>query len=277
MNHIPFTKMQGLGNDFAVIDGVTHSIKLNQTLIRDMADRHFGIGFDQLLLLEKTQDKQADFSYRIFNADGNEVGQCGNGARCAAKFLLEEGLTQKKTIILSTQERQLTVIVQNNDEVSVNMGIPKFSPKDIPFQTAQEQLTYPLVVDNQTFFIGVANMGNPHIVLIVDDTLHAPVLSLGPKFESHSQFPEKANVGFMQILDKNHIRLRVYERGAGETLACGSGACAAVAIGHRQNLLSDEVEVELAGGKLNIRIDEQNHSIWMTGAAEIVFKGEWLK
>jgi diaminopimelate epimerase len=274
---IPFTKMQGLGNDFVVINATEQSFTLTEALIREMSDRRFGIGFDQLLLLEPSEKEDVDFRYRIFNADGSEVGQCGNGARCIGKFIVDSGLSQKTVITLSTQDTRLTVELKNDGLVSVNMGIPKFSPKDIPFTPPQEQLLYPLTLEDQTYFIGVANLGNPHMVLVVDDVSQAPLELLGPKLESHPQFPEKANVGFMQILDKEHIRLRVYERGAGETLACGSGACAAVAIAHRQNLLNDHVEVALKGGKLNIEWKGKDAPLWMTGPAETVFKGEWLK
>lgn len=274
---IPFTKMQGLGNDFVVINATQQSFTLTEALIREMSDRRFGIGFDQLLLLEPSNVENIDFKYRIFNADGSEVGQCGNGARCVGKLIVDSGLTHKSMITLSTQDSLLTVEVKANGHISVNMGAPKFSPKDIPFDTPQEQLIYPLVLEDQTYFIGVANLGNPHMVLVVDDVSQVPLEFLGPKLASHRQFPEKANVGFMQILDKEHIQLRVYERGAGETLACGSGACAAVAIGHRQNLLNDHVEVALQGGKLNIEWKGNDAPIWMTGPAETVFKGEWLK
>lgn len=274
---IPFTKMHGLGNDFAIIDGTKQSFPLTAALIRDMSDRRFGIGFDQLLLLEAADQKDVDFKYRIFNADGSEVGQCGNGARCVGKFVVESGLTNKTSIIFSTQDRHLTVEIGKGNLVSVNMGIPKFSPKDIPFDTPEEQLTYPLTLGHQIYFVSVVNVGNPHIVLIVDDIHQTPVTSLGPALESHPQFPEKANVGFMQILDKEHIRLRVYERGTGETLACGSGACAAMVIGYRQHLLNDSVEIELEGGKLTVEWKGDATPIWMTGPAETVFKGEWSK
>lgn len=274
---IPFTKMHGLGNDFVIIDATKHTYPITPALIRDMADRRLGIGFDQLLLLETTTTKDADFHYRIFNADGSEVGQCGNGARCIGKFVIESGLTTKSSLVFSTQDRCLTVEVGNGNSVSVNMGLPKFSPQDIPFETPEEQLTYPLVLDRQTYFVSVVNLGNPHVVLVVDDTEQAPVASLGPALESHPQFPEKANVGFMQILDKDHIKLRVYERGAGETLACGSGACAAMVLGHRQHLLNDKVEVELQGGTLLIEWKGDSASIWMTGPTETVFRGQWLK
>jgi diaminopimelate epimerase len=274
---IPFTKMHGLGNDFAVVDATKNTYEFSPELIRQMADRRFGIGFDQLLLLEPTNKDGIDFNYRIFNADGGEVGQCGNGARCAGKLIKELGLSDKPSVTLSTQERNIIVETKDNGLVSVNMGLPKFAPQDIPFNTPDEQLTYPIVLAEQTYFIGVANVGNPHMVLVVDDTSQTPVETLGPQFESHPQFPQKTNVGFMQIIDQGHVRLRVYERGTGETLACGSGACAAMAIGRRQNLLNDQVEVELKGGKLNIEWQGDGTPIWMTGPAEIVFTGTWSK
>jgi len=279
--NIPFTKMQGLGNDFVVLDGVRHPIHLTNTLIQQMADRHFGIGFDQLLLVEPALQTDADFTYRIFNADGSEVSQCGNGARCVGRFLIETGLVpvDKTHILLSTKERLLEVHARENCQMAVNMGIPVFDPQKIPFQTSQQasqKISYEISLDQQTLSIGVVSMGNPHAVLRVDDVTVAPVDRLGKKLTCHTAFPEGVNVGFMQCISRGEIRLRVYERGVGETLACGSGACAAVVIGHMQGLLGTEVNVDLPGGVLQVSWAGEGYPVWMTGPAQTIFKGEWL-
>jgi len=275
---IPFTKMQGLGNDFVVLDGVRHPIHLTAALIKQMADRHFGIGFDQLLLIEPASQTTADFAYRIFNADGSEVGQCGNGARCVGRFIYETGLVPRSQtqILLSTQERILEVHPRENNQMAVNMGVPLFEPAHIPFQASIREARYKVTADNEAVELGVVSMGNPHAVLVVEDIDIAPVSILGPKLERHPRFPEGVNVGFMECLSRSKIRLRVYERGAGETLACGSGACAAVVIGRIQSLLDAEVDVNLPGGVLRIHWLGEGHSVWMTGPAEMVFKGEWF-
>ncbi len=273
-----FTKMQALGNDFVVLDGVSHTMHITPVLVRQMADRHFGIGCDQLLLIEPAIDTATDFSYRIFNADGAEVNQCGNGARCVGRFLRESGLMpfEKTRVLLRTKERVLEVCLREDNQVAVNMGIPIFAPEKIPFQASGRRVRYAVVVEEQTVELGVVSMGNPHAVMQVHNIKEAPVSVLGPKLERHSLFPEGVNVGFMECVQRDKIKLRVYERGAAETLACGSGACAAVVIGYMQGLLDGEVEVILLGGTLKISWSGEGHPVWMTGAAEIVFKGEWF-
>lgn len=275
--NIPFTKMHGLGNDFVILDTVRHPIEITTDLIKKMADRHFGIGFDQLLVVAPPQQTNVDFEYRIFNADGSEVGQCGNGARCVGRFLVEVGLvSQQKPILLSTRERVLEVHTQIDDQVSVNMGIPLFEPEEIPFQALSRERIYTIEIDNVPAAIGVVNIGNSHTVLLVNDINTAAVDVVGSKLVYHPRFPEGVNVGFMQCVDRSHILLRVYERGAGETLACGSGACAAMIIGYIQGLLDHDVEVKLTGGVLRISWQGEGYPVWMTGPAIIVFKGEWL-
>lgn len=275
---IQFTKMHGLGNDFAVIETVHQSLVLTKQLVQQMADRHFGIGFDQLLVIAPPTRPEVDFDYRIFNADGSEVGQCGNGARCVARFLADSGLnkTNKKTFTLATKERIIGVHLQDDGQVAVNMGVPTFDPSAVPFHAPSKAIRYTLEVDGLTPEIGVVNVGNPHAVLMVDNIDTAPVEIFGKKIESHSRFPEGVNVGFMQRIDNSHIRLRVYERGTGETLACGSGACAAAVIGQAQGLLNQEVEVQLTGGKLQIRWLGEDQPVWMIGPAQTVFQGSWL-
>jgi len=274
---IQFTKMQGLGNDFAVIDAVSHSVKITPDLVREMADRHFGIGFDQLLLVEPPNHAGIDFTYRIFNTDGQEVGQCGNGARCVGKFVLESGLTTKKNIRFGTLERDLEVHLQDNGQIAVNMGVPNFEPKDIPFDAPRYADSYQINVNGEQVELAAVNLGNPHAVLIYDNIKQGQLERLGKKLECHPRFPERVNVGFMQCVDRGHIYLRVYERGVGETLACGSGACAAVVIGRVKNLLDAEVRVEVPGGELKVQWLGKNNPVWLIGAAEIVFRGEWLK
>lgn len=279
MKTLPFTKMQSLGNDFVVLDGVQHAIQLTPELIRNMADRHRGVGFDQLLLIEPVAAGiAADFIYRIFNADGSEVSQCGNGARCVGRFLREEGLIppEKTEVLLSTKERILEVHFREDDQIAVNMGTPVFEPQKIPFQAPAIGLRYVITIDSEAIEVGVVSMGNPHVVIQVEDIGAAPIAVLGPKLESHARFPERVNVGFMEYMSRNRIKLRVYERGAGETLACGSGACAAMVIGQVQGLLDTAVDVDLPGGTLHISWLGENHPVWMVGPASIVFKGEWV-
>ena len=270
---IHFTKMHGLGNDFVVIDAINQAIQLSTEQIRFMANRHFGIGFDQLLLVEKPVTHNADFKYRIFNADGSEVSQCGNGARCFARFVSDKKLTDKTEIRVDTNAGQLLLCLDENGLVTVNMGVPRHHPSEIPLLIAPETLLYPLVINEQKYQFGAVSMGNPHAVLQVENVNAAPVAELGKALESHVVFPERANIGFMQIVNRQHIKLRVYERGAAETLACGSGACAAVVIGIEQNLLDNTVLVELAGGNLNINWAGRGSPVWMTGAAVAVFDG----
>lgn len=268
-----FSKMHGLGNDFMVVDAVTQNVYFSPELIRRLSDRHRGVGFDQLLVVEPPYDPELDFHYRIFNADGSEVAQCGNGARCFARFVRIKGLTNKRDIRVSTQTGRMTLTVTEDEDVQVNMGEPVFEPQQVPFRAAKPEKTYILRAEERTVFCGVVSMGNPHCVLQVEDVLTAEVDILGPILESHERFPERVNVGFMQIISPDTIKLRVYERGAGETQACGSGACAAVAIGIQQGLLAEEVQVELPGGSLEIRWQGPGHPLYMTGPATHVYDG----
>lgn len=275
-----FTKMHGLGNDFIVIDGVTEHIELNAEQIRQLSDRKFGIGFDQLLLVEPPLDPEQDFRYRIFNADGYEVEQCGNGARCFALFVLNKGLIHKSLINVETINGHIQLQITDNNQVMVNMGPPNFTPAHVPFKTEQEARQYLLPIENkehngsqEDISFSVVSVGNPHAVITVDDIDTAPVQSIGPALESHERFPKRVNVGFMEIVNKNHIKLRVYERGVGETLACGTGACAAVAVGVNLSVLESPVTVDLSGGQLNIEYQGGNSPIFMTGPAVTVFEG----
>ncbi|HGM6987023.1 diaminopimelate epimerase [Serratia marcescens] len=268
-----FSKMHGLGNDFMVVDAVTQNVYFSPELIRRLADRHLGVGFDQLLVVEPPYDPELDFHYRIFNADGSEVAQCGNGARCFARFVRLKGLTNKRDIRVSTQTGRMVLSVTDDDLVCVNMGEPNFDPQAVPFRAAKAEKTYIMRAAEQTVLCGVVSMGNPHCVLQVDDVKTAKVELLGPVLEGHERFPERANIGFMQVVSRDHIKLRVYERGAGETQACGSGACAAVAVGIQQELLSEEVHVELPGGSLHIRWKGPGNPLFMTGPATHVYDG----
>ena len=270
---LEFTKMHGLGNDFVVVDLISQRAYLDTTTIQRMADRHFGIGFDQLLIVEPPDFPHADFKYRIFNADGSEVEQCGNGVRCFARFVHVRQLTNKTKIKVQTKAGIVEPELGPNGLVRVNMGFPKFSPNEIPFVTEEFEALYNLELANdQSLKIDVVNMGNPHAVTIVPDVLTADVATIGPQVESHVRFPQRVNAGFMQILDEKHVRLRVFERGVGETLACGTGACAAAVSGMRRGLLANEVEVELAGGKLQIAWRE-GEVVWMTGPTSTVYEG----
>ena len=278
--------MQGLGNDFVILDGVRHSIQITPDLIRQMADRHFGIGFDQLLLIEPTPalKPHADFSYRIFNADGTEVSQCGNGARCVGQFLYETRLVDPNAtrIVLATKERYLEIEQGESGHITVNMGIPVFEPEQVPYiepkyptapSAIQEFLTQTSKLSTP---FGVVNVGNPHVVLRVENINTINVEAWGRKIGADPAFPEGVNVGFMQVLHSQQIALRVYERGAGETWACGSGACAATVIGGVRGWLDAQVNVKLRGGDLDIHWLGDHHSIRMTGPAKTVFKGKWL-
>ena len=274
---LQFSKMHGLGNDFMVIDGVRQNLPagdlpLPAERIRALADRHFGIGFDQLLVVQPASAPNVDFRYRIFNADGSEVNQCGNGARCFARFVRDQGLTDKDSIRVETASGQMTLNLTDDGEVTVDMGAPRWAPKDIPLKADEEADTYFVVAGAQAFEVGAVGLGNPHCVLLVENVDSAPVESVGPLLESHPDFPERVNVGFMQIIDRGHIRLRVFERGSGETLACGSGACAAVVVGQRRGFLDDTVRVDLPGGSLSIRYTGQG-GILMTGPAAHVYDG----
>ncbi|MDD1783540.1 diaminopimelate epimerase [Enterovibrio sp. ZSDZ35] len=271
---IQFSKMHGLGNDFMVVDCVTQNAYFSPEMIRRLADRNTGVGFDQLLVVEPPYDPESDFHYRIFNADSSEVEQCGNGARCFARFVRMKGLTNKHSIQVSTKAGKMVLKVESEDSVTVNMGEPIWAPSKIPFRANTEEKTYILRVDDRTLFVGAVSMGNPHCVTVVDNVDTADVETLGPLVESHERFPERVNAGFMQVVSRNEIRLRVYERGAGETQACGSGACAAVAIGIAQGLLDESVKVHLPGGTLHIRWRGQGHPLYMSGPASHVYDGQ---
>lgn len=266
--------MHGLGNDFVVIDHINQQFSLGPAKIRALADRHYGVGFDQLLLVEApAKDSKADFCYRIFNADGGEVGQCGNGARCFARFVRDQKLSNSDQLLLDTMTGQLRLVFKDDGLIVVNMGMPKFLPKDIPIKAVPAEKFYMATVDGLENTFGAVSMGNPHAVLQVDDIDTAPVITLGPKLESHEIFPKRANIAFMQVINRQHIKLRVYERGAAETLACGSGACAAVVIGIEQDLLDNHVKVELKGGTLEINWFGYATPVFMTGPVVSVFDG----
>ena len=269
---LKFTKMQGLGNDFVVVDGINQSVNLDQQQIRWLADRHFGIGCDQLLLVEKAEG-QADFRYRIFNADGSEVEQCGNGARCFVRYVHDHGLTQKNEIRIETLSGVISPKLEINGSVTVNMGKPIFEPEKIPFVAEKSALTYQIEIQGKPVTISALSMGNPHAVRVVQDIENAPVDAEGALIETHMCFPKRANVGYMQVTDRNHIKLRVFERGAGETLACGTGACAAVVAGINLGLLDNRVTVCTRGGELTISWQGQDEPVWMTGPAVTVFEG----
>ncbi|MFO1422272.1 MAG: diaminopimelate epimerase [Candidatus Competibacteraceae bacterium] len=271
-----FTKMHGLGNDFVVIDGVSQTVALDPAQIRRLADRHFGIGCDQVLLVEASDRPDADFRYRIFNADGGEVEQCGNGARCFARFVRDHHLTDKDDLRVMTTAGPLRLRLLPEGQVAVDMGQPRLEPADAPFFATERAARYPIAADGVELEIGVVSMGNPHAVLMVDDVDQAPVPHLGPLLERHGRFPQRANVGFMQIVAPDRIRLRVFERGTGETLACGSGACAAVVVGRLWGLLWPNVQVELPGGELSIHWAGEGESVTLTGPATTVFEG-WIE
>lgn len=270
-----FTKMHGLGNDFVVFDATRQPIELSTEQIRFVANRRFGIGCDQVLLVEPARDADTDFYYRIHNADGSEVEQCGNGARCFARFVRSHGLTDKRVIPVGTAGGPIELTVLDDEQVKVNMGPPALAPQDLPFTGAERQASvYTLPVDDQDIEISAVSMGNPHAILIVDDVRQAPVSTLGPKIESHPAFPQRVNVGFMAIPARDRIDLRVYERGAGETLACGTGACAAVVAGRLRDLLDEQVRVHLPGGDLVVSWAGNHQPVWMTGPATEVFEGK---
>lgn len=267
-----FTKMHGLGNDFMVINGIEQHFEPKIELIKAWSDRQFGVGFDQLLLVESSELEAAEFKYRIFNADGGEVEQCGNGARCFARFVREKGLTDHTTIVVETASGLITLEMMSDSDVRVNMGAPKFAPELIPI-TAPAQASYEIEHKNTTIVFSVVSMGNPHAVIMVDDIKTAQVEEIGSLLQASTLFPQSVNVGFMQIIDKNNIKCRVYERGVGETIACGTGACAAVVVGHRQGLLSDDVTVHVSAGSLNIQWQGDDEPVYMTGTTASVFEG----
>ena len=271
MNTLKFTKMHGAGNDFMVIDAINQTVLLSEQQIQMLAHRQFGVGFDQLLLVETSTI--ADFKYRIFNADGSEVSQCGNGARCFVRFVAEQGLSNKREIRVETASGIITPKLEGNGLVTVNMGAPKFEPNAIPFIADHTASRYSLIVSNHSIEISVVSMGNPHAVQIVEDVESAPVVSLGRQIELHPRFPERVNAGFMQIMNAHHIKLRVFERGSGETLACGSGACAAVVAGIQLGQLTSPVTVSARGGDLQIAWQGGDAPVMMTGPAVTVFTG----
>lgn len=266
--------MHGLGNDFLVVDNVTQNVFFSTEQIVKFADRNFGVGFDQLLVVEPPYDPDLDFHYRIFNADGSEVEQCGNGARCFAKFVRMKGLCNKHKIKVSTSTGKMTLQLERDGNISVTMPVPQFEPNKVPFTAKKSEGTYILRCENETMLCGVVSMGNPHCVVTVANVLAAPVKSLGHELSVHERFPKGVNVGFMEIISPNYIKLRVYERGSAETLACGSGACAAVVIGQMQKKLAKQVTVELPGGKLYISWQGPGHSVKMSGPAVHVFDGQ---
>lgn len=265
--------MHGLGNDFMVVDNVTQNAFFTKEKIRQLADRNFGIGFDQLLVVEPPYDPDQDFHYRIFNADGSEVSQCGNGARCFARFVKMKGLTNRNKIVVSTRAGKMVLYLEKDGNVTVNMGKPQFEPAQIPLKATKEEGTYIIRAGENTVLCGAVSMGNPHCVTTVEDVDSAPVETLGPLLERHERFPEGVNVGFMQIISPEHVKLRVFERGAGETLACGSGACAAVVVGQLQGKLGKDVRVDLPGGSLKVRWQGRDQVVKMTGPAEHVYDG----
>jgi len=271
---VNFSKMHGLGNDFLVVDNVTQNVFFSKEQIAKFSDRNFGVGFDQLLVVEPPYDPDLDFHYRIFNADGSEVGQCGNGARCFAKFVRMKGLCNKHKIKVSTSTGKMNLQLERDGNISVTMPVPQFEPNKIPFNAKKSEGTYILRCENETVLCGVVSMGNPHCVVTVDSVLEAPVASLGSELSVHERFPKDVNVGFMEIVSPNYIKLRVYERGAEETLACGSGACAAVVIGYMQKKLAKQVTVELPGGKLRVFWQGPGHPVKMSGPAVHVFDGQ---
>lgn len=269
-----FSKMHGLGNDFVIVDNVTQNVFFSKEKIQQLADRNFGIGFDQMLIVEPPYDPDQDFHYRIYNADGSEVSQCGNGARCFAKFVKKQGLINRNKIIVSTKAGRMVLYLEKDGNVTVNMGRPIFIPERVPFIANKQENTYIIRDKEQTFFCGVVSMGNPHCVLEVNDVDTHDISGIGKLISSNERFPEGVNVGFMQIISRKEVKLRVFERGAGETLACGSGACAAVAIGIMQDKLDKEVIVTLLGGRLIIKWQGEDSLLKMTGPAEHIYDGQ---
>lgn len=271
---LKFSKMHGLGNDFVVLDGIRQSVALTPEQLRLLGDRHFGVGCDQILLVEKAERPDVDFRYRIFNADGGEVEQCGNGARCFVRFVHDQGLTDKREIRVETMKGVISPRLEADGKVTVDMGQPVFAPERIPFISQSNDLVQTLIVGDETMQVSAVSMGNPHAVQLVADVDTAPVAVLGPLIEIHPRFPQRVNAGFMQVLGRQVIRLRVFERGAGETLACGTGACAAVVVGIARGLLDSPVRVSTRGGELNIAWNGEGTPVLMTGPALTVFTGE---
>jgi diaminopimelate epimerase len=274
MTTLKFTKMQGLGNDFVVLDGIRQHVELSAAQVRLLADRRFGVGCDQVLLVEKPTG-DADFRYRIFNADGGEVEQCGNGARCFVVFVRAQGLSSKRELRVETLGGLIVPRLEADGQVTVDMGVPRFAAADVPFVNGEGAVEETLDVDGTPLCISALSMGNPHAVQLVADADLAPVTTQGPRIEHHPRFPQRVNAGYMQVVDRATIRLRVWERGAGETLACGTGACAAVVTGIRRGLLDSPVRVQVRGGELTIAWAGSGRLVQMTGPAATVFEGEW--
>ncbi len=272
--NISFSKMHGLGNDFIVINAIEQPLSLDSETILRLADRHRGIGCDQILIVETARSAEFDFFYRIFNADGSEVAQCGNGARCFARFVRDQGLTDQDSIKVETLSGPMLLQIEADGDITVNMGVPRFDPSDIPLQHEQRENSYQLTIDDQSIEFGAVSVGNPHAVIRVNDIESAPVATLGPILESHTFFPQRSNIGFIEVIDNHQLNLRVYERGAGETEACGSGACAAMIIARQQGWVSDSVTVNLRGGMLRINWKGEGEPVWMTGPATHVFDGQ---
>ena len=266
--------MHGLGNDFVVLDLITQRFNLLEKHVRFLADRHFGVGCDQVLVVEAPTTPDADFRYRIYNADGSEVEQCGNGARCFARFVRDKRLSSKHTITVETRDGIIELKLKQDQQIEVNMGVPQLAPNQLPFQATKEQQSYQLSVDGQDYQIGAISIGNPHAVMRVDSIEQAPVKTLGAQIESHSLFPKRVNAGFMEVIDRQQIKLRVFERGVGETQACGTGACAAVVYGRLMGWLDQDVSVQLAGGKLQIEWLGEGQAIRMNGPATTVYEGK---
>ena len=271
---LKFTKMEGLGNDFVVLDATRLPIALSREQLRRIADRHFGIGCDQILQVEKPRARDTDFYYRIFNSDGGEVEQCGNGARCFVRFVRDQGLTDKTEIRVGTLSGVIVPTLESDGRITVDMGVPEFAPERIPFQAERRALPYQLDVGGHALEISALSMGNPHAVQIVANVERAPVLTEGPAIEVHARFSQRVNAGYMQVIDRSHIKLRVYERGAGETLACGTGACAATVAGIQRGFLDPRVAVTTRGGDLSILWEGEGKPVLMTGPAVTVFAGE---
>ncbi len=272
---IRFSKMHGIGNDFVVVDRRAQAEPITSELARRLADRHFGIGCDQLLSIENSVDPNCTFRYGIWNTDGSAAGQCGNGVRCVAAWLFRAGLIGRGSVCLQSPSGAVQCEVLDDQSVRVDMGAPIFEPAKIPFGAATVSDIYRLPLANGQVDAGVVSMGNPHAVLRVEDVANADVSGIGAQLESHAYFPQRCNIGFMQVLARDHIQLRVFERGVGETLACGTGACAAAVIGMRRGDLDSRVRVSLPGGELLIEWPDQNAAVWMTGPTQFVFEGEW--
>jgi diaminopimelate epimerase len=269
-----FTKMHGLGNDFMVLDLISQQAHIQPRQVRLWSDRHTGVGFDQLLIVEAPNNPDVDFRYRIFNADGSEVEQCGNGARCFARFVLDKRLTLKKRIRVETRSGIIELLIRPDGQITVDMGAPRLEPQQIPFVAEAAALVYALEVDGQTVELAALSMGNPHAVMRVDDLDQAPVSALGASIEGHARFPQRVNVGFLQVIDRQHARLRVWERGASETRACGTGACAAAVAAIRQGWMDSPLQIELPGGKLCIEWAGDGQPVMMTGPAVRVYEGQ---